>query len=246
MADSNTKTHSAAEKAFAEASEKKIDEAASAKPAVDADAIAKAVAAPAKTSTPSKPASPKKSAKPAKQKKKAATKSAKRVAKAEAPKPTPNSKMKDNTMATANTADTRNLNDTVKNAAANAKGRLKGAVDKGTEMTAETVAFQKGNLEALVESGKVFASGLQNMGRDYVEDTRAAIETAQDDVRKMAAVKSPTELFQLQGEIARRNFDSAVATVSKNSEAFLKLANEAFAPMSSRMSLAAEKFSKAA
>ena len=37
-----------------------------------------------------------------------------------------------------------------------------------------------------------------------------------------------------------------VSTASKNTEAMLKLVNEAFAPMSNRMSLAAEKVGKAA
>ena len=62
----------------------------------------------------------------------------------------------------------------------------------------------------------------------------------------MAAIKSPTEFFQLQGEIARRNFDAMVATTSKNAEMMMKLANEAFAPISTRASVATEKLSKAA
>ena len=62
----------------------------------------------------------------------------------------------------------------------------------------------------------------------------------------MAAVKSPTELLQLQGELARRNFDAAVSFSSKNTEALVKLYNDAFAPITSRVSLAAEKIKKAA
>ena len=53
-------------------------------------------------------------------------------------------------------------------------------------------------------------------------------------------------MFQLQGEIARRNFDAMVSTTSKNTETMLKLVNDAFAPVSNRMSLAAEKVGKAA
>jgi hypothetical protein len=62
----------------------------------------------------------------------------------------------------------------------------------------------------------------------------------------MAAIKSPTELFQLQGKIARRNFDAFVATSSKNTEAVLKLASDSFAPISGRVNLAAEKLAKVA
>ena len=56
----------------------------------------------------------------------------------------------------------------------------------------------------------------------------------------------PTELFQLQGELARRNFDALVSFGSKRTEAWVKLYNDAFAPISNRVSVAAEKISKAA
>ena len=60
------------------------------------------------------------------------------------------------------------------------------------------------------------------------------------------APNAPAELFQLQGKLARRNFDAMVAYSSKSTEAVTKLANEAFAPISGRISLAASKISKAA
>ena len=49
-----------------------------------------------------------------------------------------------------------------------------------------------------------------------------------------------------QGEILRRNFDAVVTAGSKHSEAVLKLTNDAFAPVSTRVSLAVEKVKKAA
>jgi phasin family protein len=62
----------------------------------------------------------------------------------------------------------------------------------------------------------------------------------------MAAVKSPTELFQLQGKIMRRNFDAMVAATSKSTETGMKLANDAIAPLSARVNLTVETLSKAA
>ena len=161
-----------------------------------------------------------------------------------APKSAPikTDKVKENTMATMN----EQIADKTKTVANDMQSRMTAAYEKGTEMTSEAVEFQKGNVEAMVESSRIFVSGMQDMGRTYVEEARSAAETMQDDVKKMAAIKSPTELFQLQGEIARRNFDAMVATASKNTEAMIKLANEAFAPVSNRMSLAAEKVAKAA
>ena len=289
MADSQSKIDAAAEKAFAEAAEKKTADAAKAsvsaktvEKAVEADTtapvktdkVAEAVAAPAKQAAPKKAPAKKVAArkaapKKAKPKKAAAKTVAKKKAPAKKPaaakttaarkKPvlskdegaaatntTPISKLKENIMATAKNAKTTDYTAKAKEVAADMQTRAKAAYDKGTELTKDTVEFQKGNFEALVESGKILASGMQDMGRTYVEEAKTAAETVQADVKKMAAVKSPTELFQLQGEIMRRNFDAMVSTTSKNTEAMLKLANEAFAPVSNRMSLAAEKVRKAA
>lgn len=269
MAESQTKIDAAAEKAYAEAADKKTSEgsAKAVEKAVDADktapvktdAVAKAVApsaekpaakaapakakkvaakkAPAKKKPVAKKTAPKKiAAKKAVPAKKAATKTSK----------TPIIKLKDTIMATAKNAKTTDYTAKAKEMAADMQTRAKAAYDKGSEITQDAVEFQKGNIEALIESGKILASGVQDMGRTYVEEAKSAAETVQGDVKKIAAIKSPTELFQLQGEIARRNFDAMVSTTSKNTEAMLKLANEAFAPLSSRMSLAAEKIRKAA
>ena len=144
------------------------------------------------------------------------------------------------------TKNTKNFTKTVKETAADVQSRAKAAYDKSSELASDANDFNKANIEALVASGKVLAGAAQEMGRDAVADTKTVFQTVTEDAKKMAAVKSPTELFQLQGELARRNFDALVAYNSKSTEKMMKLANEAFAPVSNRMSVAAEKFSKAA
>jgi len=151
--------------------------------------------------------------------------------------------LKDKIMATTKTKD---FTKTVKEAAADVQSKLKAAYDKGSEYFSEATEFNKANVEALVESGKIVAGAAQEMGREAVADVKTVFETMTADAKKMAAVKSPTELFQLQGELARRNFDALVAYNSKSTEKMIKLANDAFAPVSSRISVAAEKLSKAA
>jgi phasin family protein len=127
-----------------------------------------------------------------------------------------------------------------------AQDRAKLAFEKSQALFGEAGEFTKGNVEALVESGKILAAGLQDMGKDYVAEGKTALETVQADIKELAAVKSPADFFKLQGEILRRNFDAAVATGSKRSEAALKLAGDAFAPLSTRVSLAVEKVKQAA
>lgn len=264
MSENQSKIDAAAEKAFAEASLKsagertKSDDSSS----VDLKAVEKAV----ETDAPA-PAKPAQVAKVVAPKKKSASKASLGKKKARAGKPAsqrpvpakkpaqprttpitklPITKLKETIMATANKAKTNDFTATAKGAAAEMQNRAKAVYEKGTVLTGEVTEFHKGNLEALVESGKLLASGMQDMGRTYMEDVRTAADTVTEDVKKMAAIKSPTELFQLQGEIARRNFDAVVAQTSKNTEAMMKLVSEAFAPLSNRASVAVEKVSKAA
>ena len=249
----DTKADAAAEKAYAAAAEtvspKKADEAAKPAPAkaeapkIDR-ALAKVKAAPKKAARKTKPAAAKKSAalKKAVVKAKPAAKPAAPKA-AQAPVTTPIAKLKDKIMATATTTD---FTKTVKETAAQAQTRAKAAYDRFQAYTGEMTELAKGNVEALVESGKILGAGVQNIARSEVEAAKGAFETATADLKALAAVKSPTELFKLQGEIARRNLDALVARTSKNAEVGMKLANDAFAPISSRMSLAAERLSKTA
>jgi phasin family protein len=151
--------------------------------------------------------------------------------------------LKEKIMATAKSTD---FSKTVTDTVGELQRRTKEAYDKGAELSAEATEFAKGNIEALVESGKIFAARAQDLGKTYAEDAKSAYETATADLKELAAVKSPTDLFQLQARLLRRNFDTLVAYTSKNTEAAVKLANESFAPLSGRVSLAAEKIAKVA
>jgi len=153
--------------------------------------------------------------------------------------------LKEKIMATAPyNQDVKQATDTVTDAMNEVQNRAKAAYEKGNEAVGELTDFAKGNVEAVVESSKIIASGMQDIGRSYAEEAKAAYEQMTADLKELAAVKSPTELFQLQGKIMRRNFDTLVAASSKSSEAMMKLANDAFAPLSGRMNVAAEKITK--
>ena len=254
MADSTNETASSAEKAYAEAAAdvKPVEKAAAPAPEPAKPVVAKQTAEPKKPATTSrkikKPAPSKPAAKTAFAK---AAKRAARVAKAAAapvavkttePKLSV-SELKEKIMATAKTTD---FSKPMADAVSELQTRAKVAYEKSTEVATEVTEFAKGNVEAIVESGKIFAAGAQSLGKSYVEEAKSAYETMTADVKELAAVKSPTELFQLQGKIARRNFDMFVATSSKNTEAFLQLANDAFAPLTGRVEVATEKLAKVA
>ena len=72
--------------------------------------------------------------------------------------------------------------------------------------------------------------------------SRDGFEQAADAIRSLAEAKSPTEYLQLQSEFARASFDRAVAESSKLTESLVKLAGEAFQPLSNRATANAERF----
>ena len=156
---------------------------------------------------------------------------------------TPILKSKETNMATKQTKD---FTTTVKTVAADVQAKAKLALAKGSEVLGEAGTFTKGNVEAIVESGKILGTGLQDLGKTYAAESKTAYEKVTADVKELAAVKSPVDFVRLQTSILRSNFDHAFTFGGKNSEAVLKLAGEAFAPISARASLAIAKVKKAA
>lgn len=134
----------------------------------------------------------------------------------------------------------------VQDAVKDAQAKAKAAFDKNKDRLSDLGEFTKGNLEAVRESGKILVAGVKNLGKTYVEETKANLSTIRADVQELRGVKSPSEFVKLQGTLVRKYFDNAVAANSKQSEAVLKLANEALQPISSRVSLALDKVKKAA
>ena len=144
------------------------------------------------------------------------------------------------------TMQTTEFTTKLKGVVGEAQTKAKEAFGKGAATFGEYNEFSKGNLEAVVTSGKVLASGMQSLGTTLVADSKTAFETLTADVKELAAVKSPTDFFKLQAAFLRRNFETAVASTSKNSEAMVKLANEVAAPISARVTLAVDKVKQAA
>jgi phasin family protein len=125
--------------------------------------------------------------------------------------------------------------------AAEAQGRAKSAMEKGAKFYEELGDFTKGNVEALMTSSKVAASAAESMGQDLAAYGKQSVEEMTALFKSFASVKSPTELFQLQSDYARKAFDAAVAEGSKVSEKLVKVSGDIVQPISTRFALAAEK-----
>jgi phasin family protein len=119
-------------------------------------------------------------------------------------------------------------------------------MDRGTKVFDEMGEFSRGNLEAIAESGRIMARGVEAMGQEAAAFAKRAYESQLAAFRTLSAVKNPTDLFKIQGDLVRKSFDAAVAETSRNTEATLKLAGEVAQPLQNRLALAAEKIKTAA
>jgi phasin family protein len=241
------------------AAEVTADVAKAAAPAVKAVKVAAKKVAPVKAKTVAVKAKAAPAKKPAVVKaaaKKVAPVKAK-IAKAAPAKKTATTKSAVTSPVAAAQKGLKTMNDTVKKFADEAKtrfetmtadmnGRSKEAMEKASKLAEEAVEFQKANIEAIVESGKIAAKGMQQLGEEGVAFGRKSVEEVTASLKSYTAVKTPVEFFQLYAENSKKAFDTAVAQTSKTSEMVVKLANDSFAPISNRVSEITAKVKAAA
>lgn len=119
--------------------------------------------------------------------------------------------------------------------------RTKGAMEKGSKMFEDVAAFNKGNIEAIVESSKIAAKNIETIGQDAADYAKKSFEGATATMKTLAATKSPTEFMKIQSDYARTAFDTMIAEGSRSTEKMLKMFGEFAQPISNRVSVAAEK-----
>jgi phasin family protein len=115
-------------------------------------------------------------------------------------------------------------------------------VKRSQKVAEELADLARANVEAVVEASRVASEGARAISQDAVSSSREGFEQAADAIRTLAEAKSPTEYLQLQSEFARASFDRAVAEGSRLTESLVKLAGEAFQPISNRATANAERF----
>jgi phasin family protein len=124
------------------------------------------------------------------------------------------------------------------------QAQFKEGITKTMKTAEEVVAFSQGNMEALIKSGQIWSTGLQDISKQMASSMQASYEEAMSAFKALTSVKSLKEAVDLQVGLARSVVEKGVTESSKYTDASFKLAEQAIAPISSRMTLAVEKFSK--
>jgi phasin family protein len=114
-------------------------------------------------------------------------------------------------------------------------------MEKSSKAFEEMGDLTKGNLEAIVESSKIAAKGVESLSQGAADFGRKSFEKTSATMKSFASVKTPAEFFQLQSELMSSMLDSFASESAKSSEAMLKLASEISQPLSNRVSVVTEK-----
>jgi phasin family protein len=123
---------------------------------------------------------------------------------------------------------------------------IKTGMEKAMKTAEEFVAFSQGNMEAFVKASQIWTTGVQDLSKHVAATAKASMEESMSTFKAMTSVKSLKDAFELQTAFARSAMEKTMAESGKLTDASFKLTEQALAPITARVTVAVEKFSKAA
>ena len=106
----------------------------------------------------------------------------------------------------------------------------------------EFVSFGQANVDALVKSSQIFATGVQDMTKQFATAAQASMDEVMANFRALSGVKSVKEAIDLQTSLARTAVEKSLAHTGQVADQSFKLAEQAMAPIAGRLSIASDSF----
>jgi phasin family protein len=154
-------------------------------------------------------------------------------------------------MAEAAQATTAQVTKAVTDTAAQARTAVEKGFEQATKTaegmlkaTEEAMDFARGNADAMTKAAQVYMAGVQDLSRQTLAMFQALTDHSLEGMKAITAARSLKEATDLQTSFARAGFERAMNDATKLQEASLKLAEQSFAPLSARVTVAMEKMAK--
>ena len=126
------------------------------------------------------------------------------------------------------------------------KTEAKYTMENAIKSTEEIVSFGQGNVEAIIKSSQIWATGVQDLGKHFAATAQAQLDETMATVKALSSVKSLKEAMDMQSTLAKTAMEKMLAETGKLTDASMKLAEQAMAPITARVTLATEKFGRTA
>src|SRR5260370_16296249 len=88
------------------------------------------------------------------------------------------------------------------------------------------------NLESIVQSGTIFAGGLQSISREWFDFARKRLEQNMDRLDELATWRTPQEMMAAHSELVRANLEDSVRSTRRVPVISIQMADEAVRRMS--------------
>jgi len=124
------------------------------------------------------------------------------------------------------------------------QAKVKENMDKVMKSAEEFFAFGQGNMDAVMKSSQIWATGVQDIGKQFAAAAQANFDASMAAFKALSGAKTLKDAVDVQSGLARSSMEKVTAETGKLTEASLKLAEQAMAPIAARMTMAAEKFAK--
>ena len=108
----------------------------------------------------------------------------------------------------------------------------------------ELLALHKANVDALVHANTTLAKGFEEIGKHLITFTQVECERAAAAAKATLAVKSLPDAIALNTDYAKASLDHLVATTTTLREFGVKVAKEAVAPITARITVQGEALEK--
>lgn len=118
------------------------------------------------------------------------------------------------------------------------------AADNMFKAAEDAAAFGRGNVEALAKATQAYVSGVQDLSRQTMAMVQGLADQSLESAKALSGVRSLKDAAEIQAGLARAAFERTIADTTKLQETALKVAEQSFAPLSARMTLAVEKMSR--
>ena len=122
--------------------------------------------------------------------------------------------------------------------------QMKDQLGKAMKTAEELASFNKKTAEAIVTSGQIWSSGMQDLSRQLAATAQSQLEHTLATFKSMSGLHSVREIMELQAGFARAAVEAAMTQTGRFTDAGFKLAEEAMAPLTARVGAAVETFSR--
>jgi len=126
------------------------------------------------------------------------------------------------------------------------QAKVKLGMEKAMKTAEELVSFSQGNMEAMIKAGQIWATGVQDLTKHVAAAAQASMEEGMSTIKALTSVKSLKDAIELQAAFARSAMEKTMTESGKLTDASMKLTEQAMAPITARVTIAVEKFAKAA